>query len=418
MALFGGLFGERFKENWNGTADQAGLRDKLGVIGVGLSQLSAGQAPNILPAWQAVEDRRAKRKLGEAMANPELLAGFTPEQQKMLSVMPPELAQSLIMEKMFAPPVAPEYREFNGDLYDMSGGTPSVVLDGMSGAEVEAQKAAAERAKREQDAAFLGYAPGSPEFNQYVVTGEMPKPVTPTDDMREYEMAKSQGYTGTFQQYQVDLKKAGATSNTVTVGGAPSNIGTIPQGYAAIVDPSNPSGYQMVAIPGGPEDMSGKAAVAASNAASASDVVTTAADRALAADNDRMVGGLPGYAASFNPSTPNAEVYRQVDVLRSNATIGNLQAMREASPTGGALGNVTEGEGKMLADKAGALDPASPYFQRDLMDYTRTLLRTIHGKEAGDAIFAEKYPEAATGQPEGNKNAGTTKSGLKWSVEP
>lgn len=38
----------------------------------------------------------------------------------------------------------------------------------------------------------------------------------PTDDMREYEFAKGQGYEGTFQQFMTDMKKAGAT--TVTVG--------------------------------------------------------------------------------------------------------------------------------------------------------------------------------------------------------
>ncbi|MGL4526770.1 MAG: hypothetical protein ACRCUC_07315 [Aestuariivirga sp.] len=193
MALFGGLFGERFRENWQGTAEKAGLADKLGVLGVGISQLSAGQAPNILPAWQAVEDRRAKRKLGEAMGNPELLAGFTPEQRAMLAVMPPELAQSLIAEKIFAPPPAPlkpEYREFGGDLYDMSSGAPTVVLDGMGEAELAEQEAAAARRTREADAEMLGYVRGSPEFNQYVVTGEMVKPqADPIADLRARALA-------------------------------------------------------------------------------------------------------------------------------------------------------------------------------------------------------------------------------------
>lgn len=413
---FGGLFGQKFRENWKGTADKAGLADKLGVIGVGLSQLSAGQAPNILPVWQAVEDRRAKRKLGESLSDPTLLAGFTPEQQRMLSVMPPDMAQSLIMEKMFAPPAKPEYMQFNGDLIDVSGGTPRTVMDGMSQADMDAAKAQAEATKRAQDAELLGYQAGTPEYNQYVVTGEMPKPQTATDDMREYDLAKSQGYTGTFQQYQTDMKKAGAASNTVTVGGSPSNIGTIPQGYAAIPDPNEASGYRMVAIPGGPEDTAKTDAAKASGTAIASDVITTAADRALQANKDRQVGGLLGAAASYNPSSTNAELYRQVAVLTANAKVENLQAMRNESPTGGALGSVTKDETKMLADQAGALDPASPNIERDILDYTRTLLQVIHGKETGDAIFEQKYGAAAT---DGQKtsNGGTTKSGLKWSVD-
>jgi len=40
----------------------------------------------------------------------------------------------------------------------------------------------------------------------------------PTDDMREYALARRQGYQGTFQNYMLDMKKAGATSVNVNAG--------------------------------------------------------------------------------------------------------------------------------------------------------------------------------------------------------
>lgn len=40
----------------------------------------------------------------------------------------------------------------------------------------------------------------------------------PTDDMREYELARQQGYQGTFQNYLLDMKRAGATSVNVNSG--------------------------------------------------------------------------------------------------------------------------------------------------------------------------------------------------------
>lgn len=43
----------------------------------------------------------------------------------------------------------------------------------------------------------------------------------PTDDMREYEFAKSQGFDGSFLDFQLSQKKAGATN--VNVGGEPSD---------------------------------------------------------------------------------------------------------------------------------------------------------------------------------------------------
>lgn len=42
----------------------------------------------------------------------------------------------------------------------------------------------------------------------------MPKP---TDDMREYDYAKSQGFQGTFQDYQIALKEAGRPSTSVNI---------------------------------------------------------------------------------------------------------------------------------------------------------------------------------------------------------
>lgn len=220
-----------------------------------------------------------------------------------------------------------------------------------------------------------------------------------TSDQKEYATAV-QDYilrnepVPTFTEWTRANRGAGAAKQTVNVGdGGGARMGTIPQGYTVIEDPNSPAGYRMVAIPGGPEDTSALAAAAESNAATASDVVTTAAQRAREAAGKRnfgpagtsLVAGLP----IIGQSTDSGEVVRNVDVLKAQAQAGNLQAMRDASKTGGALGNVTEKELKLLSDKSGALNPDSPTFERDLDDYERTLLRVIHGQEAGDAIFEQ-----------------------------
>lgn len=188
------------------------------------------------------------------------------------------------------------------------------------------------------------------------------------------------------------------TNVTVNNGAESSRWGDAPKDHVwlydqngEIVTEGDPSGrgVRPVAVPisGGPDDTSGAEGVRLSNATTASDIVTTSAQRAREAANSRQVGGLAGRMASNNPASENAELYRQVEVLKSNAKIENLNAMRAASPTGGALGSVTERETQMLAERSGALDPASPNFLRDLDDYERTLLRVIHGQELGDQIF-------------------------------
>lgn len=212
-------------------------------------------------------------------------------------------------------------------------------------------------------------------------------------DIREYEYARGQGYQGSFSDFQLEQKRAGATSVDAR------NMGTIPQGYRMVYDEAgNP--VQMEPIPGGPADTSMTDAAAAENRQTSTSIITNAASRAREA---LRAPGLPatgtaGRMLSALPETNAAELRRQVEVLQSNAKVENLQAMRAASPTGGALGAVSDKENAMLAAKSGALDPDSPTFERDLDDYERTLLRIVHGPRVGDAIF-EQSRETQSSKP-------------------
>ncbi len=221
-----------------------------------------------------------------------------------------------------------------------------------------------------------------------------------TGDIREYEFAKQQGYAGSFTDYQRDMKKAGAQN---------INMGTIPPGYQLVTDPQS-GAQRMEPIPGSPVSTANEKS--AEGRETVTSVVTTAAQRAREAmagatlPTDGTVGGF----LSRMPGTAAAEVRRQVDVLKSNAKIENLSAMRRESPTGGALGAVSDSENAMLAAKAGALDPDSPNFARDLDDYERSLLRTIHGKEAGDQIYAQTRAAAPQGDNQGGPPDGVDPS--------
>ena len=125
-----------------------------------------------------------------------------------------------------------------------------------------------------------------------------------------------------------------------------------------------------------------------SNQATAGDTIWRAAKTAR-----ELVGststGLIGMAMGNLPTSDAAEVKRQVAVLKSNASVAGIQAMREASKTGGAVGSPSDKDMAILQDKAGALDPnAGPErFQQQLDDYERTLFRITYGQKNGDLIF-------------------------------
>jgi hypothetical protein len=224
----------------------------------------------------------------------------------------------------------------------------------------------------------------------------------PTSGIQEYEYAKSQGFEGSYTDFQMALKKAGATN--VNVGDGAPGLGKLSTDYGYKLDPgtSQPvidpeTGLPAAApIPGSPawqeqQALSEKAGAAEQNRETSTGIITNAANLARQAFK---APGLPttgtvGRIAANLPETNAAEVRRQVEVLKSNAKIENLTAMRAASPTGGALGAVSDKENEMLAAKSGALDPDSPTFERDLDDYERSLLRIVHGPRVGDAIFEE-----------------------------
>jgi hypothetical protein len=204
----------------------------------------------------------------------------------------------------------------------------------------------------------------------------------------------------------------GVTVNNDMGGGSPG-LGKLSTDFGYVLDPA--TGQPKIdpttglptaaAVPGSPAALdaakiAASRGVKAGNASIASDTVTTAASRARVAAGQRNFGGLgANIVGAINPYSDSAEVMRQVDVLKSNAKIGNLQAMRDASPTGGALGAVTAPELQMLADQSGALDPRSPNFLRDLDDYERNLLRTIHGPTEGDAVFEQTRSSDTGGTP-------------------
>jgi hypothetical protein len=180
-------------------------------------------------------------------------------------------------------------------------------------------------------------------------------------------------------------------------------MGNIPPGYQVEYDEQGRP-VRMIPIPGSPAandaDKTEAAGVAQGNKRlTMTDTVTSAADKARALIGG-MSTGLVGQGLAYIGITDAAEVKRQVDVLKSNASIENLTAMRRESPTGGALGAVSDKENAMLASAAGALDPSAgpERFAQALDNYELTLMRIIHGYEAGTQIFEKRKQERASGQ--------------------
>lgn len=245
------------------------------------------------------------------------------------------------------------------------------------------------------------------EALDYHLKAQTPKKFDPTDDIREYQFAQSQGFEGSFQDFMTQMKRAGATN--INMPGQP-NIGTIPQGFQAIQDPQT-GAYRMERIPGGPEDQSANKAAQfeqeRQKATTARTAIQSIRDKI---DNGGMfdlpeVGVIGSRLSGINQEA--TDVKNSLATLQSIVSFDRLQAMREASPTGGALGAVSERELALLQSSLGALSQdSSPEQLRQTLDFI-------------DGVMAkfEAYPTTAKNASPGT-GQGRTSSGITFTVEP
>jgi hypothetical protein len=183
----------------------------------------------------------------------------------------------------------------------------------------------------------------------------------------------------------------GGTNVTVNNNaGEGAQIGTVPQGFAAVADPTNPSGYRLEAIPGGePAAERAQAERQREGQQSAREDTANLQIEEIGRAIDLIEGsrlpttGLVGGALSGVGGTGARDLSGILDTVRANVGFDYLNAMRQNSPTGGALGQVTERELAMLQATAGNLEQSQSEEQLlfNLRRLERQMLEVIHGPD-------------------------------------
>lgn len=173
----------------------------------------------------------------------------------------------------------------------------------------------------------------------------------PTSAIQNYEYLVSQGIDP-VQAQQMSFGGGGTTIN---------NMGNIPAGFEVIQDPTT-GATRMQPIPGGPAALAAEAAAAADAKGDAQtdrygNVVTEDIGRALdlIEADPAVTTGVIGQMLSQIGGSPANRVANLIETVESNVGFDRLQAMRESSPTGGALGSVTERELSLLTSAIGSL---------------------------------------------------------------
>jgi hypothetical protein len=126
--------------------------------------------------------------------------------------------------------------------------------------------------------------------------------------------------------------------------------------------------------------------------------------------------GVIGQALGAVGGTKAFDLRQTAMTIKANLGFAELQAMRDASPTGGALGQVAVQELESLQSTLASLNPDQSEEQlRKNLKTVRDLLekQKVYRRAAAEAKFGGAAP-AAPAAPGGN----VTSTGIPWSFEP
>jgi hypothetical protein len=177
------------------------------------------------------------------------------------------------------------------------------------------------------------------------------------------------------QQYVQNI-----TQNAGIPGGA-----TVPQGQQPQMT-VQPDGTTITPLPKSPNALA-KETKTNTQRAIQGDLVNDDIQRAISSLDGMMpVTGMIGSMTQGIPGTPAHNLEQTLTTIKANIGFDKLQAMREASPTGGALGQVSDFENTQLQAIYGSLaqSQSEPQFRYNLMRLYNTYNDIVHGAGNGN----------------------------------
>lgn len=174
------------------------------------------------------------------------------------------------------------------------------------------------------------------------------------------------------QTGDVLFPKPGQTINIGDGGNIPG-LGDLATDYAYVPDPNHPTGIKhdengvpvATVVPGSKtatEQAAATAAAEKANAAATENNIirgshVTRALKTAQDDANGLTAGLGGALLNMLPGSPARNLRATLDTIDSNIAFDRLSQMRAESPTGGALGSITEGELRLLKSTIASTDP-------------------------------------------------------------
>lgn len=125
-----------------------------------------------------------------------------------------------------------------------------------------------------------------------------------------------------------------------------------------------------------------------------SNAVITAANNVLSLIKGGTTG-LDGILKAKIPGTQSFNLAKRIDTLKANIGFNELNAMRAASPTGGALGQVSERELTYLQATLGSLDQAQS--EEELRKNVNGIIESVKRWQENQKKYEAESPDVASG---------------------
>lgn len=216
-----------------------------------------------------------------------------------------------------------------------------------------------------------------------------------------------------------EYKKFMLTGGSAYAPGAPVEFGTLDKGTMMVQgrDEQGNITYKVVPIPGSQAAADVEKAAAAKDAAreggiKTAGVVLTNIDEAqrVIKESKLPTSGFVGSYLKKIPGTSATDVSALVNTIKANIGFDKLQAMRDASPTGGALGQVSNQEIDFLQSTLNNLNQnqSQDQFNKQLQILENQYLQTIAKFNAypEEAKAAAGYIDIGTGSSGVDQGAG------------
>jgi len=179
---------------------------------------------------------------------------------------------------------------------------------------------------------------------------------------------------GTPQYTQAMRQQMGKSGNTVNVNtGDAMKYGSVPDGYA--MRTNEQGAPELLPIPNHPvfkeqEAAKSKAMLKGAIAFNDAENINEVINRSLENTNS-WTTGLLGTASGAIPGTQAFDLRENMKTIEADAAFSTLQNMRDSSPTGGALGQVSERELALLSSAKAALSASqsTDQFKENLKRY-------------------------------------------------